>query len=159
MKQTISKAVLTQLNSSCIECNRTYNAIDMQELSCYSANLTNGTYIVKYVTRLEDTSVIDSLTVKSLVEEWVSDGDINMTVSEVPIMLDLKCLGIDSNSSESDCLSTPLPIEIYIAVAMGELVAISAISVVVIISTLIVKRRRKRCIKENEGYKAPTLIM
>ena len=101
----ITDAVLEVLTDSCIGCDITNNIIDIPSFLCYP----DSHMYVTYRARLEGTSEIDSGSLISLLEKWVSDRA-SISVTGIQITVDPDCSVAISSLSEEECLlikSTP----------------------------------------------------
>ena len=68
----ITNAVLEELNASCTKCGISNDIIDKQSFFCFPESPT----YVTYHARLEGNFKTESGSLISLIEEWVSGGDI-----------------------------------------------------------------------------------
>ena len=96
--EDISNAVLQKLTASCAECGVTSDIIDRQSFACSPESPTS----VIHCARLEGTSEIDSSSLISLIEEWVSDGP-SIIVTGVRMAVDSECSVAISSLSEGEC--------------------------------------------------------
>ena len=102
--EDISNAVIEVLTASCAECGVTSDIIDRQSFACSSESPTS----VIHCARLEGTSEIDSASLISLIEEWVSDSP-SVTLTGVRMGVDSECSVVISSLSEGECSPTQPP--------------------------------------------------
>ena len=95
----ITNAVLKALTDSCTECGITNNIIDIPSFLCYPKSHT----YVTYRAILEGTSEIDSGSLISLIEKWVS-GRPSISVTGILMTVDPECPVAISSLSEEECL-------------------------------------------------------
>ena len=119
----ITNAVLDLLSASCAECDITNDIIDEQSFACFPESAT----YVTYRARLEGTSEINSTSLISLIEEWVSNGS-NIVMAGVLMTVDTECSVVISSLSEEKCFpsteSTTINTDSTITVITGGVVAV-----------------------------------
>ena len=99
--EDITNAVLRVLTSSCADCGITSDIIDMQSFSCFPDSPSHVTYRA----RLQGTSEIDSVSLISLIEEWVRGGA-DIIVTGLLMKINSKCSVRISSFSEGECSET-----------------------------------------------------
>ena len=95
--EEITVAVVKVLMSSCGECSSVM--IDNQFLVCYPESPA----FLTYRARLEGTSETDSGSLISIMEEWVTGGGANVTVTGVLMTVDSHCSVAISSLSQLEC--------------------------------------------------------
>ena len=139
----VTTAILDVLNASCQECG-------IGLLKCFS----NSSSYVTYRARLEGTSQADSLSLISLIEDWVESGGASIIVTGVILKVDSQCPVAISSLSEGECttqqnlsddseVDSKVPIT-TIAISAGVLGLIILFIIVVIAA---IKYYRQRCSK------------
>ena len=93
----ITNAIISNLDS-CRLCDITNNIIDSQSLSCNPEFPTHITYRA----RLEGTSSVDSGSLLSLIEEWVSSGP-NIIMAGVLMRVNSECSVAISSLHDKEC--------------------------------------------------------
>ena len=162
----ITNAVLEVLTDSCPDCGDV--TIDQELFTCFPTYHTRVTYRA----RIEGTSETESTHLVSLLEEWVTSGEARITVAEIQMNVDPKCLvAIPSLTAKEECEAlnpttsgkpsstmTPPSAENSPAAIIGGVVAIIIISLVTSIAVVvfvIVKRRQERkagSVRKTEKY-------
>ena len=94
-----------ELGDTCSECAISGDIIiDEQVFACYSESPS----FVTYRARIKGTSVIDSGSLVSLIEEWARSGDATIIVTRVLMVVDQDCsVAIPSLTVQEEC--APLP--------------------------------------------------
>ena len=150
----ITNAVLEVLTNTCPDCGDV--TIDQELFTCFPTYHTRVTYRA----RIEGTSEIESIHLVSLLEEWVTSGEARITVAEIQMNVDPKCLVvIPSHTAKEECEAlnpttsgkpsstvTPPSAENSPAAIIGGVVAISLIiaTSIAVLAVVIVKRRQER---------------
>ena len=149
--EDVKSALLEQLKLSCAECSS--DTIDMQSFSCYEESPTHITYRA----RLESTSEIDSGTLISMIEEWVSGGT-SLIVTGIRMTVDSDCSVAISSPDEPEC--SPSPITTENATNISSFVAgLVVIVIVIIVATaaliliVCVLKNRHRSQFSSKSYK------
>ena len=141
----ITNAVLDLLSTSCAECGITNDIIDEQSFACFPESPT----YVTYRARLEGTSEINSTSLISLIEEWVSNGSNNIVMAGVLMTVNSECSVVISSLNEGNCFpsteSTATNTDSTITVMTGGVVAVIfiislTIAAVIIAVSLIMKK-------------------
>ena len=99
--QDITRAVLEELTSSCADCRISIDIIDRQSFTCFPESPT----YVTFRARLGSNSEIDSGSLISLLESWVSGGA-TIIVTGVLMSVDAECSVAISSLSEGECSMT-----------------------------------------------------
>ena len=97
--EDVTAAVVNTLKVSCEECSS--ENIDGQFFVCYPESPS----FVTYRGRLEGTSERDSLSLVSLIEEWVSGGEASLIVTGILMTLDPHCSVTICDINEDECSS------------------------------------------------------
>ena len=153
----ISNAVLEVLTNTCPDCGDMI--IDQELFTCFPMYHTRVTYRA----RVEGTSQTESTHLASLLEEWVTSGEARITVAEIQMNVDPKCLvAIPSLTAKEECEAlnpttsgkpsstvTPPSAENSPAAIIGGVVAIIIISLIIatsitVVVVVIVNRRQER---------------
>ena len=137
----VANAILFNFTSSCNECGITVDVIDMQTFTCYPGSPTN----VTYQARVGGTAEAYSLSLSTLIDEWIDGGD-NITVMGVNMKVDIKCL--QTVMPEDDCFSVEQS-DLYIAVSASGGVVVAILFCAVIVAVLRKRHQRvknKRCV-------------
>ena len=146
--------MLEVLTNTCPDCGDV--TIDQELFTCFPTYHTRVTYRA----RVEGTSQTESTHLVSLLEEWVTSGEARITVAEIQMNVDPKCLvAIPSLTAKEECEATtsgkpsstviPPSAENSPAAIIGAVVAIIIISLIVatsiaVLAVVIVKRRQER---------------
>ena len=101
----ITTTILDELNSSCPECGISNKTIDTEQIKCFFDSPSHMTYCA----RLEGTSQADSLSLISLIEDWVESGGASVAVTGVILRIDSQCSVVISSLSEGECSPTTQP--------------------------------------------------
>ena len=158
--EQITAAVVKELKLSCSECGP--GVIDNQLFDCYPESPS----FLTYRARLEGTSERDSLSLVSLIEEWVRGGETSLIVTGVLMTLDPHCSVSISSLDQPQCSSPPSAgsssdeesvssaiIGGVVAVVIVLIISIT-IAIVTIIVVLILKSRREDVsLKNNNSHK------
>ena len=149
--ENITTAILVQLTASCAECGISDDIIDEQLFACVPESPT----YVTYRARLEGTSKINSGSLISLIEEWVSGGA-SIIVTDVLMTVDSKCSVVIPSLSEGECSPTtesttdstiPAIIGGVVAVILIIALPIAAVGIPV---ALVMKRHGKMSTKNSD---------
>ena len=157
--EQITAAVVKELKLSCSECGP--EVIDNQLFDCYPESPS----FLTYRGRLEGTSERDSLSLVSLIEEWVRGGETSLIVTGVLMTLDPHCSVSISSLDQPQCSPPPsagsisdeesVPSAIIGGVATVVVVLIIALTIAIVtIIVLILKSRREDVsLKNNNSHK------
>ena len=99
--EDITSAVVKELTVSCAECGISSDIIDEQFFACFPESPTHVTFRA----RLGGSSEIDSGSLISLLESWVSGGT-TIIVTAVLMTVDAECSVAISSLSEGECSMT-----------------------------------------------------
>ena len=153
--ENIATAVIEELTAFCTECRITNDIIDKQSFTCFP--IPESSTYVTYRARLEGTSEIDSNSLISLIEEWVSGGP-SINVTGVQMTVDSKCSVAISSLGEGECSpttdSTMTTTGSTLSVRVGSVVAVILFIITVIIIVMSVVLFIKICGKmslSNDG--------
>ena len=147
----VTQVLLEQLQISCdAECGITDDIVDMQFFACFAESPNQVTYRA----RLEGTSVTDSGSLISLIEDWVGRGA-SVIVAGILLTVDTKCSVTISSPDEPECSSEVVGSSssssesstmVIIGAVVAVIVAVVAVVIIVVIVslTIIVKSRGKR---------------
>ena len=153
--EDIISAVVKELTASCGECGISSDIIDEQSFSCFPESPT----YVTFRARLGGSSEIESGSLISLLESWVSGGA-TIIVTGVLMTVDAECSVAISSLSEGECIpDTAMPASsadntagVIGGVVVAVLFIIAALVVAgVVILALFLKRRQVK--QPNSGAK------